>query len=150
MSVKPGGSLQHPPRNISIAPPNKPLPSPEHPLTHMRNNSTRQKGKKKIQLHNFKVSSTTVWRYMTNKGWKAVKRKRRRTRRNGAQGFGNFIAKDDRSTNSRDVDPLHTKIQPPNTLDELRQWLRFAWKNVPSDTLWQPIHSVPHHLWNVR
>ena len=46
MSVKPGGSLQHPPRNISIAPPNKPLPSPEHPLTHMRNNSTRQKGKK--------------------------------------------------------------------------------------------------------
>ena len=34
---------------------------------------------KKIQLHNFKVSSATVWRYMTNKGWKALKRKRRRT-----------------------------------------------------------------------
>ena len=144
MSVKPGGSLQHPPLNTSIAPPNKPLPSPENPLTHMRNNSTRQKGKK-IQIHNFKVSSTTVWRYMTNKGWKAVKRKRRRICRHGAEGFGNFIAKDDRSTNSRDVNPLETiwiifdettyKDPAPKTLDELRQWLRFAWKNVPSDTL---------------
>ena len=60
---------------------------------------------KKIQLHNFKVSSTTVWRYMTNKGWKAVNRKRRRICRHGAEGFGKFIAKDDRSANSRDVKP---------------------------------------------
>ena len=44
----------------------------------MRNNSTRLKAKK-IQLHNFKVSSTTVGRYMTNKSWKALKRKRRST-----------------------------------------------------------------------
>ena len=53
---------------------------------------------KKIQLHSFKVSSTTVWRYMTNKGWKAVNRKRRRTCRHGAEGFGKFIAKDDLQT----------------------------------------------------
>ena len=45
----------------------------------MRNNSTIQKGKKKIHLHNFKVSSTTVFNAMTNKGWKALKRERRRT-----------------------------------------------------------------------
>ena len=37
----------------------------------MRNNSTRQKGTK-LQLHNIKVLSTTVWSYMTNKGWKAL------------------------------------------------------------------------------
>ena len=33
----------------------------------------------KNNLYNFKVSSKTVWRYMTSKGWKALKRKRRRT-----------------------------------------------------------------------
>ena len=33
------------------------------------------KVKRKLQLHNIKVSSTTVWRYVTNKGWKALKRK---------------------------------------------------------------------------
>ena len=32
------------------------------------------KVKRKLQLHNIKVSSTTVWRYVTNKGWKALKR----------------------------------------------------------------------------
>ena len=40
---------------------------------------------KKLQLHNIKVSSTTVWRYMTSKGWKALKRKRRRTCRHGVR-----------------------------------------------------------------
>ena len=34
------------------------------------------KVKRKLQLHNIKVSSTTVWRYVTNKGWKALKRKK--------------------------------------------------------------------------
>ena len=37
-----------------------------------RKNSTR-KIAKNLQHHNVKVSSTTVWRYMTNKGWKAFK-----------------------------------------------------------------------------
>ena len=45
---------------------------------------------------------------MTNKGWKAVNRKRRRISRHGAEGFGKFIAKDDRSANSRDVTPQET------------------------------------------
>ena len=73
------------------------------------------------------------------------------------EGFGNFIAKDDRPANSRDVTPLETiwiifeetkyKDPAPKTLDKLRQRLkRFAWKNVPSDTLWELIHSIPHHL----
>ena len=73
------------------------------------------------------------------------------------EGFGNFIAKDDRPANSRDVTPLETiwiifeetkyKDPAPKTLDKLRQRLkRFAWKNVPSDTLWELIHSTPHHL----
>ena len=45
----------------------------------MRNNSTRLKGKRKLQLYNIKVSSTTVWRYVTNKGWKALREKGRCT-----------------------------------------------------------------------
>ena len=36
--------------------------------------------------------------------------------------------------------------QAPKTLDELRQWLRFAWKNVTLDTLWELVHSIPHRL----
>ena len=39
------------------------------------------------------------------------------------------------------------KDPAPKTLDELRQWLRFAWKN---DTLWELVNSIPHHLENVR
>ena len=35
-----------------------------------------RKVKRKLQLHNIKVSSTTVWRYVTNKRWKALKRKK--------------------------------------------------------------------------
>ena len=38
------------------------------------NNSATQKGKK-LQLHNIKVATTMVWGYVTNKGWKALKRK---------------------------------------------------------------------------
>ena len=34
---------------------------------------------KKFQLHNIRVSSTTAWRNVTNKGWKALKKKRRHT-----------------------------------------------------------------------
>ena len=34
------------------------------------------KVKRKLQLHNIKVSSTTVWRYVTNKDWKNLKRKK--------------------------------------------------------------------------
>ena len=44
---------------------------------YMRNNSTRQKGKR-IQL-TISISSRTVWRYVTKKGRKALKWKRRLT-----------------------------------------------------------------------
>ena len=40
-----------------------------------RNNSTRRIAKS-LQSHNIKVSNTTVWRYLTNKGRKAFKRKK--------------------------------------------------------------------------
>ena len=64
-----------------------------------------------------------------------------------SEGFANFIPKEDRPANSRDVNPLETiwiivdettyKDPAPKTLDEPRQWLRFAWKNVTLDTLWE-------------
>ena len=80
---------------------------------------------KNLQLYNIKVSSRTAWRNVTSKGWKALKRKRRRTLHANivSKGFANFIAKDDRPANVRDVNPLetiwiivdvtNTKIQPP-------------------------------------
>ena len=40
-----------------------------------RNNSSR-KIAKNLQRQNINVSNSTVWRYMTNKGWKAFKRKK--------------------------------------------------------------------------
>ena len=78
-----------------------------------------------------------------------------------SEGFVNFIPKEDRPANSRDLTPLETiwiidrrrdryKDQAPKTLNELRQWLRFAWKNVTLDTLWELVHSIPHRLENVR
>ena len=77
-----------------------------------------------------------------------------------SKGFANFIAKGDRLANSRDVNPLETiwiivdetayKDPAPKTLDELRQRLRFAWRNVPLDTLWELVHSTSHLLENVR
>ena len=59
----------------------------------MRNKSKRQNGKKKLQLHNIKVSSTTVWRYVTSKGWKALKRKKRRTCRYGVRRIWKLYSK---------------------------------------------------------
>ena len=48
------------------------------------------------------------------------------------------------------VDEIPYKDPAPKTLNELRQWLRFAWKNVTLDTLWELVHSIPHCLENVR
>ena len=77
-----------------------------------------------------------------------------------SEGFVNFIPKEDRPANSRDLNPLETiwiivdettyKDPAPKTLDELRQWLRFAWKNVTLDTLWELVHAIPHRLENIR
>ena len=40
---------------------------------------------------------------MTNKGWKALKRKGGAHADMVPEGFGNFVAKDDRPANARDV-----------------------------------------------
>ena len=77
-----------------------------------------------------------------------------------SEGFANFIPKEDRPTNSPLCESLETiwiivdqtkyKDPAPKTLDELRQRLRFAWKNVTLGTLWELVHSIPHRLENVR
>ena len=59
----------------------------------MCDKSTREKGKKKLQLHNIKVSSTTVWRYMTSKDWEALRRKRRRTCRHDVRRIWKLYSK---------------------------------------------------------
>ena len=72
----------------------------------LHNDSTTHKGKN-LQIHNMKVSSTTVWRYVTNKGWKALKRKCRGAHADMVpEGFANFISKDNRPANSCDFNPL--------------------------------------------
>ena len=76
-----------------------------------------------------------------------------------SEGFANFIAKGDRLATSCDLNPLETiwiivdkttYKDPAPTLDELRHRLRFAWRNVPLDTLCELVHSLSHHLGNVR
>ena len=42
------------------------------------------------------------------------------------------------------VDETTYKDPYPKTLDELRQWLRFAWMNVTLDALEELVHSIPH------
>ena len=69
-----------------------------------------------------------------------------------SEGFAHFIPKEDRQANLYDVNPLETiliivgettyKDPAPKTLDELRQWLRFAWKNVTLHTLWELVHNL--------
>ena len=126
---------------------------------YMRNNSTRQKGKKiNFTIWKFRVQQyEDIWPTMVGKPWRE---------KSGvhadmvSNGFANFIAKGNGLANSRDVNPLETiwiivdkttyKDPAPKTLDELREWLRFAWKNVSLDTLWELVHSIPHHLENVR
>ena len=64
-----------------------------------------------------------------------------------SEEFANFIPKEDRLANSRVANPLETiwiivgettykDRAPPKNVDELRQRLRFSWKNVILDTLW--------------
>ena len=128
---------------------------------YMRNNSTRLKGKKKLQLNNIKVSRTTVmWPTKVGKPW------REKSGAHFMQAWHQknlqtlIIPKDDQPANSRDMNTLKTiwiivdeityKDSAPKILDELRQRLRFACKNVNIDTLWELVHSIPHRLENVR
>ena len=82
--------------------------------------------------------------------------------RHGVRRICKLYTKGGPAGNSLDVNPLAietiwiivdetTNNAPaPKTLDEPRQWLRFAWKNVTLDTLWHLVHSIPHCLENVR
>ena len=66
-----------------------------------RNNLTR-KIAKNLHRHNINVSNTTVWRYMTNSGWKAFERKKipllsekqRRARLRFARKYSKLTAED--------------------------------------------------------
>ena len=89
---------------------------------------------------------------MTNKDWKALKRKKRRTCGHGVQRIWKLYSKGRRAGKLTWCEPLETiwtivdkttyKDPAPKTLDELREWLRFAWKNVSLDTLWELVHSM--------
>ena len=92
----------------------------------MRNNSTKQKGKK-ISTSHYR-SKFRAQQYV-----ESLEKKRRCTLHASmvSEGFANFIPKEDRPANSRDVNPLETiwingdgtiyKDPVPKTLDELRQ-----------------------------
>ena len=124
-------------------------------------NSTRQKGKK-IQLYNIKVSSTTVWRYMTNKGWKALKRKKRRTCGHGVKRICKLYSKGRRAGKLTWCEPSRDHLDyrwqdniqrssPQNTGRAKRvTTLRVEKCFFILDTLWELVHSIPHHLENVR
>ena len=127
---------------------------------YMRNKSTRQSGKKNF---NFTISKFRVQRYEDMWPARVGKPWREKGGEHAdmvSEGFGNFIAKGHRLTNSRDVNPLETiwiivdektyKEPAPKSLDELRQWLRFAWKSVSVDALWELVHPIPHQLEKVR
>ena len=130
---------------------------------YMCNNSTKQKVKKSSTSHyRSKFRAQRYGDKLPPKSWKALKRKMWCILHASmvSEGFANFKPKEDRPANSCDVSPLNTiwifvdetkyKDSGPKTLDELRQWLRFAWKNVTLDTLWELVDSIPHRLQNVR
>ena len=126
---------------------------------YMRNNSKRQKGKK-IQLYNIKVSSTTVWRYMTNKGWKASKRKKQRTCGHGVKRICKLYSKGRRADKLTWCEPSRDHLDyrwqdniqrssPQNTgraksVTTLRVEKCFFRHTLGAGT------SIPHHLENVR
>ena len=101
----------------------------------MRNNSTKQKGKKNSTSHyRSKFRAQQYGDKLTKKkSWKALKRKRRCTLHASmvSEGFANFIPKEDRSANSCDVNALENiwiiadettcKDRGPKTPDELKQ-----------------------------
>ena len=130
----------------------------------MRNNSTRLKGKKK--------TSTSQYQSFEHNGMEICDQQRLESleeKKGGAHFMQAWhqknlqtliIPKDDQPANSGDMNTLETiwiivdettyKDSAPKTLDELRQRLRFACKNVNIDTLWELVHSIPRRLENVR
>ena len=120
------------------------------------------KVKRKLQLHNIKVSSTTVWRYVTNKGWKALKRQKEvdTSCRHGIRRICKLYSK------GRPAGKL-TWCEPSITHLDYRRWdnkeksspqntglAKTATTPYPKivnlDTLWELVHSIPHRLENIR
>ena len=118
---------------------------------------------KKFQLHiidqSFEHNRIRI-RYQKKLESLAAKRAVHTSCKHGVRRVCHLYAKGGSARNSRDVNLLQTiwiivdettyKDPAPKTLDELRQLLRFAWKNVTLDTLWELVHSIPHRLENVR
>ena len=130
-----------------------------------RNKSTKQKGRKNFNFTlSIKVSSTTAWDKLPKQVGKPLKRKKKAVHTSCTHGVrricqlyteGGPVGKPAHDVNLLETiwiiaDETTYKDPAPKTLDELRQWLRFAWKNVTLDTLWGLLHSIPHRLGNVR
>ena len=130
---------------------------------YMRNNSTKQKGKK-ISTSHYR-SKFRAQRY----GDKLPKTVGKPWREKGGPHFTqawfqndltNLYTKGGPAGKLTWCEPLETiwiivdettcKDPAPKTLVELRQLLRFAWKYVTLGTLWKLVHSIPHRLKNVR
>ena len=82
---------------------------PKKLYVYMRDNLTRQKGHFNSTISKFLAQRYGVWRYITNKAWKALMRKRQHRLQADivvSEGFANFIAKDDRPANSHAVSSL--------------------------------------------
>ena len=123
----------------------------------------QQDCKLKLKLYNIKVSSTTVRRCVTNKGWKALKRKKavHTLCRHGIRRISKLYTKGrpagkltwcEPSSNHLDYrwwDNIQ-RSSPQNTGLAIRQRPRFTWKIVILDTLLEHVHSIPHRLENVR
>ena len=119
---------------------------------YMRNNSTKQKGKKISTSHYRSKFRAQRYGDKLPKKLESLEEEKAVHASIVSEGFANFIPKEDRPANSCDVNPLETiwiivdettyKDPAPKTLDELRQWLRFAWKNVTLDTLFHRLENV--------
>ena len=77
-----------------------------------------------------------------------------------SEGVANFIAKGDGLANSRDVNPLETiwiivdktilKDPTPQNTGRAKRVTTLRLEKCFLDTLWELVHSIPHHLENVR
>ena len=128
----------------------------------MRNNSTKQKGKN-FQLHiidhSFEQKGMGI-SYQKKLESFEEKKAVHTSYKHSVRRICQLIPKEDRLANSRDVNPPGTiwitvddttyKDPAPKTLVELIQCLRFAWKYVTVDTLWELVNSIPQRVENVR
>ena len=117
---------------------------------YLRNNSTKQKGKK-ISTSHYR-SKFRAQRY----GDKLPKKVGKPWREKGGAHFMQAWCQKDLPTlyQRRTCRQTHVIWTPRDHLDYRRRdnilWLRFARKNVTLDTLRELVHSIPHRLENVR